>query len=267
MVVLAVRVRRHRVFSLAMLILLLLVLYAPLLRLLVNAFNANELATTWGGFTTKWFRSAVDNDGVRRAIRTSAWLALLTSLVSVTLGTLLVLGLKHANRGVAILGRLLSIARVTTPEIILATGLFVMLPTVGLRFGMVALLIGHAVYLTGFVVVLVGAQAARADVAVEEAAADLGASPARVLFRVVLPNLRPAIGAAALLSAAFSFDDVALSRVLASPQTTTLPLILVSMIQRRVTPEIDAIATILLLIGAALFAAALLIGRGIDTLR
>ena len=250
-----------------MLAALLLVLYAPLVRLIVNAFNANELATTWTGFTTKWFRSAVNNEAIRSSIRTSAVLAALTSLVSVTIGTALVLGLKLTNRGVAFLGRLLALARVTTPEIILATGLFVMLPTIGLRFGMVALLIGHAVYLTGFVVVLVGARAASADIGQEEAAADLGASPARVLARVVLPNLRPAIGAAALLSAAFSFDDVALSRVLASPRTTTLPLILVSMIQRRVTPEIDAIATILLLIGAALFAAALVIGRGIDTLR
>ena len=259
--------RKHRVAGVCALVLLLVVLYAPLVRLVVNAFNANELATTWGGFTLRWFRAAVHNDGVRRSIRTSAVLAAFTSMVSVVLGTLLVLGLKYANRGTVFLGRLLAVARVTTPEVILATGLFVMLPIIGLHFGFTALLIGHVVYLTGFVIVLVGARAASADPLQEEAAADLGASPARVLLRVVLPNLYPAIGAAALLSAAFSFDDVALSRVLASPTTTTLPLILVSMIQRRVTPEIDAISTLLLIIGAALFVIALAAGRGIDTIR
>lgn len=141
-----------------------------------------------------------------------------------------------------------------------------MLPLLGWRFGMRALLLCHVVYLTGFVVLLVGPRAANADPRIEEAAHDLGARPWRVLLTIVIPDLLPAIGAAALLSAAFSFDDVALSRSLASPSITTLPLILVSTIQRRVTPEIDAIATLLLVLVAALFVCALVVARSVDVL-
>jgi ABC-type spermidine/putrescine transport system permease subunit II len=140
------------------------------------------------------------------------------------------------------------------------------MPLLSVTFGFKALFFGHVVYLTGFVVVLVAARAANADRSLEDAAQDLGARPWQVMWTIVLPDLLPAIGAAALLSAAFSFDDVAISRALNSPTTTTLPLVLVSLIQRRVTPEIDAIATLLLLVGALLFAAALLLGGSVSAL-
>ncbi len=249
--------RKHRIPSICALVILLLVLYAPLLRVVVNAFNANEFGTRWEGATLRWYRAALANDVVLPAMWVSAKVAVLSSVVSVILGTAAVMALRLLPGSGVALVRLGSLARVTTPEIILATGLFVAMPLMGMKFGFIAMLIAHTVYLTGFVVLLVAARAANADPRLEEAAQDLGARSLTVLRTIVWPDLRPAIGAALLLSAAFSFDDVALSRSMSSPTTTTLPLVLVSLIQRRATPEIDAIATLLLLFGGVLFAGAL----------
>jgi putrescine transport system permease protein len=255
--------RKHRIPSVAALAVLLLVLYAPLARVAINAFNANELSTTWGGATLRWFRAAWDNQEVRPAIWVSIKLAVLTSVISVVIGSLSVVAIRALPRGGAALVRLAAVSRVATPEIIVATGLVVTMPLIHLRFGFRAMLIGHVSYLTGFVVMLIAARAANADRRLEEAAQDLGAKPIRVLFTIVLPDLLPAIGAAALLAAAFSFDDVALSRSLTSPQSTSLPLVLVSLTQRSPTPELDAIATALLVIGTTLFVCALKIAGGL----
>lgn len=259
-------VRRQRVPSVAALVVLLAVLYAPLVRLSVNAFNANELGTTWDGATLRWFRSVWENDGLRRAARTSVVLAVSTAAISGVIGTLAVVAMRSLPRGGQWLVRIAALARVTTPEILVATGLFVLMPLIGQRLGFRAMLIGHVTYLTGFVVALVAARAVNADRSLEEAAADLGARPARVLFTIVLPDLLPAIGASALLAAAFSFDDVALSRSMSSPQSQTLPLFLVSMVQRRATPEIDAVAVVMLAVSALLFIGALTIAGSVGTL-
>jgi ABC-type spermidine/putrescine transport system permease subunit II len=250
-------VRKHRIPSICALVILLVVLYAPLVRVVINSFNMNELGTSWEGATLRWFRTALNNDVVVPAMWVSVKIAVLSAMASVVFGTLAVMALRMLPGPGAALVRLGSLARVTTPEIILATGLFVAMPLMGVRFGFTAMLIAHTAYLTGFVVLLVAARAANADPRLEEAAQDLGARPVTVLRTIVWPDLRPAIGAALLLSAAFSFDDVALSRSMSSPTTTTLPLVLVSLVQRRATPEIDAIATLLLVVGVMLFGAAL----------
>jgi spermidine/putrescine transport system permease protein len=259
--------RRHRPVSLVVLAVVVLVLYAPLVRVAVNAFNQDELGIRWEGFTGKWFRDAWNNELLRSSIGTSALLAVLSSVGSVIIGTAAVLAMRASGSRSAFATRLLAVSRIVTPEIIIATGLLVTLPLLRVRFGVVAMTIGHIAYLTAYVVLLVGARAARFDHRLEEAAADLGASPFRVLTRIVLPQLAPAIAAATLMSAAFSFDDVAISRSVASPTSQTLPLVLVSMIQRSPTPQIDAVATLLIGAAALLFGLAVFAGRGIETIR
>jgi spermidine/putrescine transport system permease protein len=259
--------RRHRPFSLIVLALVVLVLYAPLLRVCVNAFNRDVLGIQWEGFTGVWFREAWNNQLLRSSVGQSALLAVLSSLGSMVVGTAAVLSMRATESKRVTTAQRDRLARIATPEIIIATGLLVTLPLLRVRFGTIAMTIGHVAYLTAYVVLLVGARAARFDGRLEEAAADLGASPLRVLTRIVLPQLAPAIGAAALMSAAFSFDDIAISRSVASPTSQTLPLVLVSMIQRSPTPQIDAVATLLILAAAVLFGLAVFVGRGIETIR
>ncbi len=260
-------VRRHRPLSLAMLGFVVLILYAPLVRVVVNAVNQDELGIGWDGFTGRWFADAWGNELLRSSVGQSALLSLLASLGSVVVGTAAVLSMRASTARHALATKLLSVSRVATPEIIMATGLLVTLPLMRLRLGLTAMIIGHVAYLTAFVVLLVGSRAAKLDVRLEEAAADLGASPFRVLMRVVMPQLSSAIAASTLMAAAFSFDDVAISRSMASPTTQTLPLVLVSMIQRSPTPQIDAVATMLIVAGAVLFGLAVFVGRGIDAVR
>jgi putrescine transport system permease protein len=232
-------------------------LYLPLVRVVATSFNDNQLATSWGGFTTRWYDAALSSDLVRDATWNSVQLAAVSAVGATVLGTLSALALERV--GVA-----LSTARVATPEVVIASGFSIAVASFGWRFGIVPMAIGHIAVLAPFVTLLVAARAAGADPALPEVAADLGAPPWKVLLTVTLPDLAPAIGAGAVLSAAFSFDNLVASRLLAGADSTTLPMVLLSMIQRRVTPEIDAIGTMVLGVGVISLAAVAVIGRALD---
>lgn len=237
-------------------------LYLPLARIVVNSVNSNPLSTTFDGLTLHWYRTAFGDAGIRKGVGNSVRLAVVASVLSVTIGTVAAVASQRSHRFVRVMSRFGSVARVSVPEIVVAGGLTVVLPTIGTKFGLTAMLAGHVVILTPFVVLLVGTRAASADPRFPEAAADLGARPWQVFRTITLPDLAPAIGASTILSAVFSFDDVITSRLLAGPQSSTMPTVLLSMIQRRITPEIDAIGSIILAVGALAFTAALLVGRG-----
>ena len=252
---------RHRQIGLAPAIALgglLFVLYAPLAQLVVASVNRNPLSTGWKGFTWGWFRDAFANPEVTASLGRSVRLAVVAGIVSVGVGTAVAIASRRQSwlRAVA---QSLAGARVATPEIIIATALGVALPVASIRYGFTAMLLGHVVYLTAYVALLVGARAAGADPRQEEAALDLGAKPWQVLWTITLPDLFPAIASAGLLAAAFSFDDVALSSTLRGPRDTTLPVLIFSKVQRRVTPEIHAIGACVLAVGATLFLAATLV--------
>jgi spermidine/putrescine transport system permease protein len=228
--------------------------------LVYASLNRNPLGSAWKGFTLDWYRAAVDDPSARDAARTSVRLAVGASVGATVLGTAAALAVRR-TKWLRRLSLLLAGARAATPEIIIATGLAVMLPLVNLSLGFKPMLVAHVVYLSAYVTLLVGARAAGADASHEEAALDLGASRWQTLWHIVLPDLRPAIVSSLLLAAAFSFDDVALSLALRGPQDTTLPVYLFSAVQRRVTPSIHAIGVMVVLVGALAFGAALVANR------
>jgi ABC-type spermidine/putrescine transport system permease subunit II len=248
------------------LIALLVVLYAPLAQLVVASVNSNPLSTAWDGFTTEWFSGAFDDPQIRDAMSRSLRLAVTSSVLAMVLGTAAAIGARRTT-WLARFVRIGAGGRVAIPEIIIATGLGVVLPLVGWRFGYRVMVVAHAIYLSAYVVLLVGARVAGSDPHQEEAALDLGARPWRVLWSITLPDLLPAIIASGLLSAAFSFDDVALSAALRGPQDTTLPVYIFSTVQRRVTPEIHAIGTVVLLVGVVTFLAAATVNRALVRVR
>ena len=159
--------------------------------------------------------------------------------------------------------RVRSRRRLYAGTLILATGLAALLPTIGVDFGRVPMLIAHTAYLSAYVTLIVGARAAGSSATMEESALDLGARPWRVIVDVILPDLRPAIASAGLLALAFSFDDVALSLALRGPDDTTVPIYIFSAVQRRVTPSIHAIGAVIIAIGVVVFAGAALVNRAI----
>ncbi len=235
-------------------------LYAPLVRVGLNSFNANEIGTSFDGFTLDWYRAAWNDVTVRDSLRVSLVLAAIASVVSTTIALGVVIGLRRQPR-LRGLSRMLTAGRLLLPEVVIAAGIAIMLPLFGIPLGLLALVIGHVVFLTAFAIVLIEARAAGQDPRLVDAAADLGASPGRILRTVVIPDLSPGIWAAALLTFLFSFDDVVLSRLLSNPDTPTLPVTVLSLINRRISPEIDAIGTVVLGVGLVVFIAAALIGR------
>jgi ABC-type spermidine/putrescine transport system permease subunit II len=235
-------------------------LYAPLVRVGLNSFNTNEIGTSFEGFTLDWYRAAWNDVTVRDSLRVSLVLATIASALSTTIALGVVIGLRSQPR-LRWMSRTLTAARLLLPEVVIAAGIAIMLPLFGIPLGLMALVIGHVVFQTAFAIVLIEARAAGQDARLVDAAADLGASPGRVLRTVVIPDLAPGIWAAALLTFLFSFDDVVLSRLLSNPDTPTLPVTVLSLINRRISPEIDAIGTVVLGVGLVVFVAAALIGR------
>ena len=237
-------------------------LYAPLAFLVVASVNANPASTGWSGFTTRWYQEAFDDPALQRAVGVSLRLAAATAVLATLIGTFAAIAARRSQW----LGRVssvFSIARIGAPEIILATGLKVAISAAGFSFGFRPMLAAHVAYLSGFVVLLVGARAAGSLRSHEEAALDLGAKRWQVLRDIVVPDLLPAIVSSGLLVLAFSFDDVALSLALRGPTDTTVPIYIFSAVQRRVTPSIHAIGAMVIVAGVVTFAAAALVNRAV----
>ncbi len=240
----------------------LILLYAPLVFLCVASFNANPASSGWTGFTTRWYREAAADPALGRAIGVSVRLACSTAILATLIGTAAAIAARR-SRWLGRASTALAVARIGAPEIILATGLKVAISTAGISFGFRPMLAAHVVYLSGFVVLIVGARAAGSSRSLEEATIDLGAKRLRVLRHIVLPDLAPAVVSSALLVFAFSFDDTALSLALRGPKDTTVPVYIFSAAIRRVTPSIYSIGVVVVLAGIATFAAAGLVNRAV----
>lgn len=241
---------------------LVVTLYAPILFLIVASFNRNPLSTTWQGITTKWYSAAFDDPALRQATGVSVRLALSASVLALLIGTAAALAARR-SKWLLRCNAVFATARVATPEVIIATGLGAILPAAHIAFGFRPMLIAHVAYLAAYVTLIVGARAAGADKALEEAALDLGAHRWRILRDIVLPDLMPAIVSSGLLALAFSFDDVALSLALRGTKDTTVPVYVFSAVQRRVTPSIHAIGALVIAVGVVTFLAAAGINRAV----
>jgi spermidine/putrescine transport system permease protein len=232
-------------------------LFAPIILVIVNSFNADPDLVSWDGFTTQWYSMARDNPTVVSAVRTSIEIALITTVIATVIGTLAALGLRRSGRLVRGATNLTTYGRLIMPELVLAIGLLLTLRALDFSLGITTVVIGHVTLYTSYAVIIVGARLAGRDAATEEAARDLGATALRTFWRVTLPEISPAVVASALLIFTFSMDNVVSSLFLSSG-VNTLPIVLFSMIRLRVTPEVNAIATVVVVATAVLLAVALL---------
>lgn len=236
-------------------------LYAPIALVVANSFNANERLTSWDGATMRWWVAALSDDRVATDIRTSLVVAGATVVVSVVLAVTDALWWRHASpRSRRILNAVV-VARIVLPEIVLALALFLAVEKVDLPLGAAAIVVGQAVFCTAYATVLVQARLATLGSAFEDAAADLGAPPARVFTRITLPLLAPAVLTAALLVLTLSFDDVVIAQFLGGTEAETIPVLLLGKIRLTVSPEVNAIGTALMLVTALPIAAVLIWGR------
>ncbi|MCC6231928.1 MAG: ABC transporter permease [Verrucomicrobiales bacterium] len=236
--------------------------WVPLLVLVVHSFNAARLGSGWGGFTWAWYRAAAGNEALRAAVLNSVILALSSTSISVVLGTLLGYGVgRDPKRAQGWREGLLRLPTVV-PDIVSAISLVLFFSWVrrwltAWEPGMTQMILGHVGLQLPFVALVVRARALSLDPALAEAARDLGATPARVFWHVTLPALRPGVVAGALLALTLSLDDFALSFFNGGPGSTTLPVYIYASARRGVSPEVNAAATVMLVLTAVLALVAL----------
>ncbi len=239
------RVRRH-LFTAVVSLLVLAFLWAPLLGTAINALNKDSLLSGWGGATLRWFGVAFRNGAARSGLRTTLGIALETSLLSIAVAVTGALWWRKASARARRVFDLLTYLRIILPEIVFAVALFLLFSRLRFPLGTVAVVIGHTVWNSAYATLILQARVIGLDPALEDAAADLGATPVRTFWRVTVPALLPAIVAAGLLTFTFSFDDVVTSFYLAGSQIAPLPVVLLSMIRFRVSPQINAIGILVM---------------------
>ncbi|RAK50778.1 ABC transporter permease [Phenylobacterium deserti] len=222
-------------------------LYAPIVLLVVYSFNASRLVTVWGGFSTRWYAALLRDQQMLDAI----WVTLRVGVISATLATVLgTLAAVALVRGGRFRGRTafsgMVYAPLVMPEVILGLSLLLLFVSLGLPRGFWTVTLSHATVTLCYATVVVQARLASFDGALEEAAQDLGCSPAGAFLRVTLPNIAPAIAAAWMLAFTLSLDDLVIASFTSGPGATTLPMRLYSQVRLGVNPEINAVSTLLI---------------------
>jgi len=228
-------------------------LYVPLVSVVIYSFNDSRLATVWGGFSTRWYGELLRNEEVLEA----AWLSLRIAFVSATLatifGTMIALAMVRFGR---FRGRTLLSGMVTAPLVMpeVITGLSLLLLFVSLQQmigwpgqrGFSTITIAHTTFSLAYVTVIVMSRLRSMDRSLEEAAQDLGCRPLRVVFDVTLPLIAPAMLAGWLLSFTLSLDDLVIASFVSGPGGSTLPMLIFSKVKLGVTPDINALATLII---------------------
>lgn len=232
-----------------------LFLYGPILSVIVYSFNESRLVTVWGGFSTKWYGTLMQNDQLIDAALLSLEVALISSTLATSIGTVaaFVMARMGRFRGRTLFSGMLS-APLVMPEVIM--GISLLLLFVGMEQsigwpagrGVTTLIIAHTTFTMAFVAVIVQSRLADMDKSIEEAAMDLGARPLKVFFVITVPIIAPAIASGFLLGFSLSLDDVVISQFVTGPGATTLPLVVFSSVRLGVSPEINAVGTIIVTI-------------------
>jgi spermidine/putrescine transport system permease protein len=239
----------------------LLFLYAPVLVLVVYSINDSRFSAAWQGFTLDWYARLFQSPETAAALRNTLVVSLSATFVATVLGTLLAVGL-HLRR---IPGRsaveLLLYLPIVAPDIIMGVSLLAFFVAVGLPLGRLSIVLAHVSFQVSFVALIVRARLQDFPPALLEAARDLGADELGAIRRVLLPMVRPGIAAGALLALALSIDDFVITYFTAGAGASTLPIRIYSMVKRGVTPDINALSTLLLLFTLALILGALRLQR------
>lgn len=247
------RVRRRNRGLWAAVIALYAFLYLPLVVVVVFSFNDSKLNADWVGFTFKWYEVLFHDEEMLTAALNSLGIAIVSSLLATVLGTLAGLALHKYKLRVL---PALVLAPVAAPDILMAVSLLLFFVALNVSLGLVSITLAHVTFAIGFVAVAVQARLAGMDHSLVEAARDLGASPWQAFRRVTLPLLLPGILAGALMAFTLSIDDFVITLFTAGVGTSTLPLQIYSMIKIAVTPEVNAVSTLLMLLTLGLIWAA-----------
>ena len=222
-------------------------LYAPIALLVLYSFNSSKLVTVWGGFSTRWYASLFANAQLMDSALTSIQVAFASAALATVLGTAAAVALARFG---AFRSRLLFssmiYAPLVMPEVIIGLSILLLLVALDVERGFWTVVLAHATLTSCFVAVVVHARLLDFDMSLEEAAMDLGATPFAAFRSVTLPLIAPAVAGGFLLAFTISLDDLVIASFTSGPGSTTLPMRIYSQVRLGVTPEINAISTLLL---------------------
>ncbi len=260
--------RRSSAFLLTVLLFCIALLYLPILVLIGYSFNASPLVNVWGGFSTAWYGQLLHNRQLLEAAFLSLEVAVASSTGAVILGTLAAVALVRFAR---FPGRLLLTGMVNAPLVMpeIITGITQLLLFVSMvqligwpHRGITTIVLAHVTFCTAYVTITVQSRLQAADRSLEEAAQDLGATPARAFLEITLPIIAPAIVSSWLLCFTLSLDDLVISSFVAGPGASTLPMVIYSKVKLGVSPDINALASLIVCaVGVCIVAAAWIMAR------
>lgn len=245
-----------RLFKVCFISLVFVYLYLPILVLVTNSFNESKYGYKWRGFSTKWYEKLWENQGLIDALSHSLSIALLSATLATVAGTLMALALHRYKFMFKQSASGLLFVLMMSPDIVLGITFLVLFIALGIQLGFWSLLIAHITFCLPFVVITVYTQLRGLDGNIIEAGQDLGASEASIFMRIILPIIFPAVLSGWLLSFTLSLDDVIISSFVTGPGYEILPIRVFSMVKVGVSPEVNALATILL--GLSLFSVAII---------
>lgn len=222
-------------------------LYAPIVLLVIYSFNESQLVTVWGGFSAKWYGELFHNSGLMNAAWVTIRVALLSATVATVLGTLAAVTLvRHPRFAGRTLFTGMVFAPLVMPDVIIGLSLLLMFVAVGFDRGFWTVTIAHITFSMCFVAVVVQSRLLSFDRSLEEAAMDLGCPPFKTFVSITLPVIAPAIVSGWMLAFTCSLDDLVIASFTSGPGATTLPMKIYSQVRLGVTPEINAVCTILI---------------------
>ena len=228
-------------------ILVLLFNYLPIIVVVVYSFNASKYSN-WAGFSLQWYEKLFRNSQILRSLNNSLIMAFSSCGLSILIGTAGAVGMARSRFRTQGLLENVSMIPMMMPEIILGMAYLAFFSIIRIPFGMLTLIIAHTTFCIPYIFINVQSRLVGLDPAYVEAARDLGASPTRAFYDVTLPLITPAILSGALLSFAMSMDDVVISFFVTGTTSNTLPLQVYSMLKMGVTPEVNALCTLMLLV-------------------
>ncbi|WP_018688661.1 ABC transporter permease [Ahrensia kielensis] len=222
-------------------------LYLPIVLLIVYSFNASKLVTVWGGFSTHWYSEMLSNQGLMDAAWVTARVGLLSATVATVLGTLAALTLvRHTRFRGRTLFTGMVYAPLVMPEVITGLSLLLLFVSIGFERGFWTVSLAHITFSMCFVAVVVQSRLVSYDMSLEEAAQDLGCTPFEAFYKITLPVILPAVIAGWMLAFTLSLDDLVIASFTSGPGATTLPMKIFSQVRLGVTPEINAVCTVLI---------------------
>jgi spermidine/putrescine transport system permease protein len=224
-------------------------LYAPLVIVVVYSFNDSRLNAEWVGFTLSWYEKLFHNEKMLRAAWNSLLIGITASAASTVFGTMAGYAMYRFRMRLL---PLLILAPIAIPEILMGVSLLIFFVLLNISLGMVSIILSHIAFCIGFVAIVVRSRLAGMDESLTEAARDLGATPWQAFRLVTLPLIMPGVVAGALMAFTLSIDDFVITFFTAGVGSSTLPLQIYTMVKIAVTPEVNAISTLLMLLTLAL---------------